>query len=145
MRSIFIWLVLCVSELAHGQVMLVSEAEARSSRAAPILTARAVPVPDAPAIEIVSPDLKEAITSPTKVELRFRPVAPATVKPESFRALYGAFRIDITSRLREFAKVTPEGLVLEHATLPTGAHRIFMEVQDSTGRVGAQLLSVTVR
>ena len=138
-------LAVCAAASAQAQVVLVTEQEASASAAAPMLTPRALPVRDAPQIEIVSPDIQGAVTSPTRVQLRFRAVSPATPRPESFRALYGAFRIDITSRLLEFAKLTAEGLVLEQATLPSGSHRIFLEIQDSAGRSGAQLLSVTVR
>ena len=133
-----------VSLPVHGQVQLVTAEEARASEAAAMLMPRAVPVPDAPQIVIVSPDLKGAVSSPTKVQLRFRAVSPATPKPESFKALYGAFRVDITSRLLEVARPTAEGLTLEQASLPSGWHRIFLEIQDSAGRTGTQLLSVTV-
>ncbi len=138
-------LALCASTSAYGQVQLVTEEEFRASAAAPVLIPRAVPVPDAPQIDIVSPDIKGVITSPTKVELRFRAVAPATPRPESFRALYGAFKIDITNRLLQYAKVTADGISLQNASLPSGSHRIFLEIQDSVGRSGAQLLAVTVQ
>lgn len=146
MRSIAALVVLAagISAPAHGQVQLVTAEEARASEATPMLMPRAVPVPDAPQIEIISPDIKGAVTSPTKVQLRFRAVPPATPKPDSFKALYGAFRLDITSRLLEVAKPTMEGLTLEQASLPSGSHRIFLEIQDSVGRTGTQLLSVTV-
>ena len=136
---------LCTSTSVFGQVKLVTEEEFRASAAAPMLIARAATVPDAPRIEILSPDTRDAITSPTKVQLRFRAVAPAMPKPESFRALYGSFRLDITARVLQSAKLTSEGLILEHASLPSGSHRIFLEIQDSVGRTGAQLLAVTVQ
>ena len=91
--------------------LLVSEQEASQSRAAPQLSARAARVPDAPQIDIIAPDIKGSITSPTVVQLRFKPVSPAVIKPESFKALYGAFRIDITSRLLKVARLDGEGLL----------------------------------
>lgn len=136
---------LCASASAYAQVQLVTLEEFRASDAAPMLIPRATTVPDAPQIEIVSPDIKNAIASPTKVQLRFRAVSPSTPSPESFRALYGAFKLDITSRLLQLAKLSAEGLILEEAALPSGSHRIFLEIQDSAGRTGAQLLSVTIR
>jgi hypothetical protein len=143
--AILVALALCASTSAYGQVKLVTEEEFRASAAALMLSPRATAVPDAPQIEIVSPDTKGVITSPTKVQLRFRAVAPATPKPESFRALYGSFRLDITGRLLQSARLTAEGLTLENASLPSGSHRIFLEIQDSVGRTGAQLLAVTVQ
>ncbi len=147
MRSLVILfaLAVCASASVYGQVQLVTEEEVRAAAAAPMLTPRAAPVQDAPQIEIVSPDIKGAVTSPTKVHLRFRAVSPATPKPESFRALYGSFRLDITNRLLPFAKLTTEGLILDEASLPSGSHRIFLEIQDSVGRTGVKLLSVTVQ
>lgn len=125
--------------------LLVSEQEASASRAAPQLNARTARVPDAPQIDIIAPDIKGSITSPTVVQLRFKPVSPAVIKPESFKALYGAFRIDITSRLLKVARLDGEGLTVEGAQLPSGSHRIALEIEDSAGRVGSQLLSVTVQ
>ena len=125
--------------------LLVSEQEASASRAAPQLNARTARVPDAPQIDIIAPDIKGSITSPTVVQLRFKPVSPAVIKPESFKALYGAFRIDITSRLLKVARLDGEGLTVEGAQLPSGSHRIALEIEDSAGRVGTQLLSVTVQ
>ena len=72
-------------------------------------------------------------------------MSPSAAKPESFRALYGAFRVDITSRLLQVAKLSAEGLTVEAASLPVGSHRIFLEIEDSVGRTGTQLLSVTVQ
>jgi hypothetical protein len=125
--------------------LLVSEQEASASRAAPQLNARTARVPDAPQIDIIAPDIKGSITSPTVVQLRFKPVSPAVIKPGSFKALYGAFRIDITSRLLKVARLDGEGLTVEGAQLPSGSHRIALEIEDSAGRVGSQLLSVTVQ
>jgi len=125
--------------------LLVSEQEALASRAAPQLSARTARVPDAPQIDIIAPGIKGSITSPTVVQLRFKPVSPAVIKPGSFKALYGAFRIDITSRLLKVARLDGEGLTVEGAQLPSGSHRIALEIEDSAGRVGSQLLSVTVQ
>ena len=125
--------------------LLVSEQESSASRAAPQLNARTARVPDAPQIDIIAPDIKGSITSPTVVQLRFKPVSPAVIKPGSFKALYGAFRIDITSRLLKVARLDGEGLTVEGAQLPSGSHRIALEIEDSAGRVGSQLLSVTVQ
>ena len=142
---ILVALALSTSTSAFGQVKLVTEEEFRASTAAPMLIARATSVPDAPQIEILSPDTKTVVTSPTKVQLHFRAAPPATPKPESFRALYGSFRLDITDRLLRLAKLSAEGLTLENAFLPSGSHRIFLEIQDSVGRTGSQVLAITVQ
>ena len=145
MRRWVIFVALCASASAYGQVELVTQEEFRASAAAAMLIPRAAAVPDAPQIEILSPDTKGVVTSPTKVQLHFRAVPPATPRPESFRALYGAFKLDITGRLLQFAKVSTDGLTLENASLPSGSHQIFLEIQDSAGRRGARVLAVTVQ
>ena len=138
---------------AFGQ-SLVTEEEMRASVAAmpqikpgeePELVPRAAPDLSSPRIEVVQPDINSPVASPTRVQLVFHPVAPATIQPATFRALYGTFRIDITKRLLQYAKVTAEGINVDEATLPTGSHRIFLEVQDNTGRIGSQLLSFTIQ
>jgi hypothetical protein len=154
MRQIFFAAALVLPFSVYAQVQLVTADEMRLSAAqaggivggddAPLIP-RAAPAIDAPLIEILSPDIKGVVTSPAKVQLRFRPESPAVVRPESFKASYGAFRLDITSRLLQFAKPTPEGLIVEQANLPSGSHKILLEIQDSAGRTGTQLLSFTVQ
>jgi len=154
MRQIFFAAALCLPFSVYAQVQLVTADEMRLSAAqaggivggddAPLIP-RAAPDIGAPLIEILSPDIKGVVTSPAKVQLRFRPESPAVVRPESFKASYGAFRLDITSRLLQFAKPTQEGLVVEQANLPSGSHKILLEIQDSAGRTGTQLLSFTVQ
>ena len=153
LHCLTIVLAYAISLPAFGQ-SLVTEEEMRTSAAAmpqvkpgeePELVPRAAPDLTSPRIEIVQPDIKSPVASPTRVHLVFHPVAPATIQPATFRALYGTFRIDITKRLLQYAKVTAEGINVDEAALPTGSHRIFLEVQDNTGRTGSQLLSFTIQ
>ncbi|NDD14113.1 MAG: hypothetical protein EB072_16085 [Betaproteobacteria bacterium] len=88
-------------------LMLVTEAEAKASiEAGGLPTPRSSPQPGAPRIELLSPDVKKPISVPTKIEVKFSGNPPAEPKPETFKALYGAFKIDITQRLLGVAKVT---------------------------------------
>jgi hypothetical protein len=158
MRSTLHWLTIVVASTlclpAFGQAMLVSEEEVRTSAGGmppvkegeePELVPRSAPDLSSPRIEIMQPDIKSAVASPTRVQLVFHPVAPATIQPATFRALYGTFRIDITKRLLQYAKVTAAGINVDEAAMPAGSHRIFLEVQDSAGRTGSQLLSFTIQ
>ena len=114
---------------------LVSAAEAAAAQAAPPpLGTRTVPAADAPRITLLAPNLASAVPSPTRIQLRFEPVAPATIKPDSFRVRYGTFRLDITGRITAASQVTAEGIDVAQAQLPRGAHRLFVEIQDSLGR-----------
>jgi hypothetical protein len=139
---------------AIGQMLLVTEEEARaSSAAAPPektddqieLVPRATLNLASPRIEIVYPDVRTPVVSPTRVQLMFRTVTPANIQPATCRALYGTWRVDITKRLLQYAKVTSDGINVDEAALPPGSHRIFLEVQDSDGRIGSQVLSFTVQ
>lgn len=124
---------------------LVSAAEMRASNDAPEpFGMKAIPVKDAPVIEVVSPSISGGVASPTPIEVSFKPIAPASVKPESFRVFYGALQIDITKRLLGVASVTPQGIQVKEAALPKGKHKLTMSVEDSSGRVGSQQIEFVV-
>jgi len=127
-------------------LMLVSEAEAKASmEAGGLPTPRSSPQPGAPRIELLSPDVKKPISVPTKIEVKFSGNPPAEPKPETFKALYGAFKIDITQRLLGVAKVTKEGIQVSDASLPSGKHQLLLSLTDSLGREAQQVVSFTVQ
>jgi hypothetical protein len=124
---------------------LVSEEEARLSRAAPQMPeAKALPGPDAPRIVLLLPDLSAQVASPTRIQLRFEPGPDGQIRPDTFKVRYGTFRLDITSRITAASKVTVQGIDVAEASLPKGSHRLFLEIQDSQGRVGERTLSFVV-
>jgi len=124
---------------------LVSEDEAAASRAAPTPPAtRAVPAVDAPRINLLAPSLASAVPSPTRIQLRFEPVAPAAIRPDSLRVRYGSFRLDITGRITGASRVTADGIDVAEAQLPKGAHRLFVEIQDTLGRTAERQLQFVV-
>jgi hypothetical protein len=126
-------------------VWLVTPEEAEASRAAhPPSATRSLPVPGAPKVNLLAPNLSGAVPSPTRIQVRFEPTAPAAIKPESFKVRYGALRLDITNRIASAAKVTAQGIDVPEAALPKGAHRLWIEVQDSDGRVGSRQVEFTV-
>ena len=127
-------------------LMLVTEAEAKASiEAGGLPTPRSSPQPGAPRIELLSPDVKKPISVPTKIEVKFSGNPPAEPKPETFKALYGAFKIDITQRLLGVAKVTKEGIQVSDASLPSGKHQLLLSLTDSLGREAQQVVSFTVQ
>ncbi|NDF50831.1 MAG: hypothetical protein EB116_12255 [Betaproteobacteria bacterium] len=126
-------------------LMLVSEAEAKASiEAGGLPTPRSTPQPGAPRIELLSPDIKKPVNVPTKIEVKFSGNPPAEPKPETFKALYGAFKIDITQRLLGVAKVTKDGIQVTDASLPSGKHQLLLSLTDTLGRESQQVISFIV-
>jgi hypothetical protein len=131
--------------LSWAAPWLVTPDEMRQSLAADSgLQARSVPVKDAPVIDLVLPKLPGEVTSPTPIELRFIPTPPSTIRPETFKALYGSLGIDITSRITGAAQVTPAGIRVNEANLPKGKHKIQLFLQDSEGRVGSRWMEFQI-
>jgi len=125
---------------------LVTEQEALMSRSAPQMPeAKALPIPDAPRIVLVQPDVSAQVASPTRILLRFEPGPDGQIRPDTFKVRYGTFRLDITSRITSASKVTAEGIDVAEASLPKGSHRLYLEIQDSLGRVGERALSFVVQ
>ena len=126
-------------------LMLVTEAEAKASiEAGGLPTPRSSPQPGAPRIELLSPDIKKPVNVPTKIEVKFSGNPPAEPKPETFKALYGAFKIDITQRLLGVAKVTKDGIQVTDASLPSGKHQLLLSLTDTLGRESQQVISFIV-
>ncbi|MBT9505217.1 hypothetical protein [Rhodoferax sp.] len=108
----------------------------------PALRPRAV----VPLIDILKPepvsDLK--VKAPFAIAVQFKSQADAPIDPGTFKVMYGTFKVDITSRITKYVKVTKEGFSLENAQIPTGKHRLTMQVQDEKQRVAERELRLEV-
>lgn len=133
------------SVLADPLWLVTSEEMRESNNSKPLFVAKVVPPLDAPIIDIIAPKLDAPIGSPTPILLKFVPKAPANVKPDSFKAYYGTFQIDITNRLLGVAQVTAQGINLKEAALPKGNHKLTLNVQDSEGRVGMRTIEFEIK
>src|SRR5215831_3135684 len=133
-----------VSAAPHGGFELLSDQEYRSE-----LTARARPgaalVPraadlNAPSITVVTPNSSAPIQPPVDIDVRFKPAAGATVNVASLRILYGFLKLDITQRILQApgVQVSATGLTAKGARLPSGSHKLLIEVSDNLGRAGRQ-------
>jgi hypothetical protein len=126
-------------------VFLVTEAEAAASFAAGgMLNPRNASQPGSPQIEFLTPDISKPFTAPTSIDIRFVGNPPSEPKPDTFRVLYGAFRIDITQRLLGVAKVSKDGIKVKDAVLPKGRHQLSLMITDSMGRQNQQVVAFTV-
>src|ERR1700730_240575 len=58
----------------------------------------------APSITIVSPQSTvQPISTPVRIEVSFETSPDARIVPDTFKVLYGAFKIDVTSKIRRYA------------------------------------------
>jgi hypothetical protein len=146
-RSLFglLFLTSLTGAASAQSFVLVTEQEAAASRAAGgMITPRLTPQAGAPRIEVLVPDVSKPVGAPTGIEVRFVATAPAEPRPESFRVLYGAFKIDVTQRLLGVANVTKEGIKVSGASLPSGRHQLALTITDTMGREAQQIIQFVV-
>lgn len=139
---------LCCALPALPAGWLVTAAEAlefqgeEGFNAQPALRPRA----QVPLIDILKPepaaDLK--VKAPFAIAVQFKSQADAPIDPTTFKVMYGAFKLDITSRITKFVKVTKEGFALENAQIPAGKHRLTLQVQDEKQRLAERELRLEV-
>jgi hypothetical protein len=135
-----------VAQLPDG--WLVSAEEAREFQGeegfnqTPAVRARAV----IPLIDILKPepaaDLK--VKAPFAIAVHFKGQNDTPIDPSTFKVLYGAFKVDITSRITKFVNVTSEGFALDKAQIPVGKHRLTLQVQDEKQRMAERELRIEV-
>jgi hypothetical protein len=92
-----------------------------------------------PAIRVLAPavdtaQLASLLKAPLRLQLAFETSTDARILPQTFRALYGMLKFDITETLRKHAQLSEKGMLAEGAGLPAGAHRIYIQVADDRGR-----------
>jgi len=102
---------------------------------------------DAPTITVVKPDRSAPIEPPVDIDVRFQAAQGASVNAASLKISYGFLRLDITQRILKApgVRVSPSGLQAGGARLPSGSHKLLIEVADNVGRTGRQPLEFTVR
>lgn len=100
----------------------------------------------APLIQIVQPvpvsDLK--VKSPFPISVQFKGLSDALIDPKTFKVLYGTFKLDITDRITKYVKVDKEGFSFDQAKIPSGKHRLILQVQDEKKRMAERELKVEV-
>jgi len=129
-------------------LLLVSEEEvARERAAAPsAIVARSAPQPGAPTIKVLAPLLgNEPLGNPIRIELVFAAEPDAQIDPASFRAQYGALRIDLTNRIVARVTVERTGLKVDNVVIPSGNHRLLLRIADTKARTGEVELRFSVQ
>jgi hypothetical protein len=102
---------------------------------------------NAPTITVMKPDHSAAIQPPVDIDVRFAPAQGATINISTLKILYGFLKLDITQRILQApgVQVSSEGLKASGAQLPTGSHKLFIQVADNLGRTGRQPVEFTVQ
>jgi hypothetical protein len=128
-------------DLVSRSEFLASEAQEKS---VPSFTARSLAGPSDPIIDIRSPSLTGPVKAPVGIELRFLTSGAAKINWESLKILYGAFKLDITDRVRKEAKVLPDGIQIASANLPSGSHKLVIQVANTDGKQAEREVRFTV-
>jgi uncharacterized protein (DUF2267 family) len=84
------------------------------------------------------------VKSPLDIRLRWIAEDGAAIVPATLRILYGRLGIDITKRVAAALHVSPAGMEVAGAELPSGTHRIKIEVSDDRKRTAARTFEVTI-
>jgi hypothetical protein len=142
-QSLLITTALAMACSHEDALQLVTEAEARQSQASPplALTESRPADPQAPEIALVDPqDTGKPLHNPFNMEVFFKSRSAAGLDFSNFRAYYGAPKIDVTDRLLKEAVRTPTGIRLAIVSVPSGSHRILLQIRDSMNRVAEKKL-----
>ena len=127
---------------------LVSQSEFLASQAQeklePVFVARSSPLPSDPVIEIRSPSLTGPIKAPVSIDLRCLTSGAARINWDSLRIMYGAFKLDITERVRKEGKILSDGIQIASANLPSGSHRLVIQVANTDGKLAEREVRFTV-
>jgi hypothetical protein len=157
-RVMLLAAIICFSGLWYADlscaVMLLTPEEARLA-AAPSrgteresLTEERFIIPESavagPDIQVLSPEPEIAYPSPLKVLVKFFPREGTQVDLSSLKVeCLKIFAINITDRIREY--ITSQGINVDKAEFPSGAHKIRVTLGDTGGGVTSRVFMVKVR
>jgi hypothetical protein len=99
-----------------------------------------------PLIDILKPEAgpDNRVKTPFPITVVFKGQSDTAIDPGTFKVLYGALKVDITSRITKFVKVSKDGFTLDNAQIPQGKHRLTLQVQDEKQRMAERELRVEV-
>lgn len=134
-----------VCTFADGWLITPDEAkkEALIQADGVVYRGRTASVPNCPLISLVKPGTN-FVKAPFDIVVSFAASDGARIDPASFKVLYGFFRMDITSRVMQQAKVSGDGVVISHANIPSGKHQLLLNVTDSMNRTGEAEIQIVV-
>ena len=135
-------LMFCCAMSASAIDLITPDEARRSQQAPPVVEAQSsAPDPMAPVIAVVDPQtVDKALKNPFRMEIDFKTQAGSRLDFSSFKAYYGAFKVDITERLLKEATRTASGLRLSNVNVPSGSHKIILRIKDEHSRMGEREL-----
>jgi hypothetical protein len=138
-------LLFCTGVALSGDLITLEEAKA-SQAVMLMLTVDETPVnPQGPVIAVVDAEaLVQPVKNPFSIEILMQVQRDAELNLASFKAFYGAFKIDITERLLKEASKTLNGLKLANLQIPSGRHKILLRVSDTKGRTAEKEIAFKV-
>jgi hypothetical protein len=141
-RMVTAALMLCCAISASAIDLITLDEARRSQQAPPVAEAQSsAPDPMAPLIAVVDPQaIGKALKNPFRMEIDFKTSDGARLDFSTFKAYYGAFKIDITERLLKEATRTASGLRLSNVNVPSGSHKIILRIKDDHSRMGEREL-----
>jgi hypothetical protein len=94
--------------------------------------------PPSPTIDIVSPVLDKPLAAPLDISVKFSATDSDGIQPATFKLCYLAhfITVDITDKIADKVTISPEGLHVAGAALPSGHHHLVMLIEDKGGHVG---------
>ena len=99
-----------------------------------------------PQIKILSPALGQPLNAPIDINVEFVPAGATPIRPDTFRVCYvGFLTMDITQRITERVAVSPTGIKVAGAQLPSGHHHLLMLIADSQGHYGRQEVTFDIK
>ena len=128
-----------------GELITAEEAQA-SQAAVPMLAVDEAPMnPQGPVIAVVDTEaLAQPLKNPFSMEILLQAQRDAELNFASFKAFYGAFKIDITQRLLKESSKTLTGLKIANVQIPSGRHKILLRVSDTKGRTAEKEIAFKV-
>jgi hypothetical protein len=140
--TVFIWLLV---KPALASPLITAAEMLQYGNSVDYVQSLSAPATGGPLIELVNPQLlSQAVKSPTRIELLFKPKDGA-VNLATFKVHYGKARFDITSRIMRKAKLGANSILIEEAELPEGEHRFAISIADVQGRMSSQEFMVRVQ
>jgi hypothetical protein len=97
-------------------------------------------------IDVRSPSLVSPVKAPVTFDLRCHSPGSSSINWASLKIFYriGLLKKDITERVKKEAKVLGDGIQIASADIPSGSHRIIIQITSTEGKQTEREVEFTV-